>query len=423
MIIKLFSNQFLLMNSYKLTKYESKLNSTNDPVKSKFYKKKIDYYTNLTGGSLSQPKPVDSFDVDYSNLQYNENIPVLGFGTINDSRKFHFLGFERRIPRESDVVVQILYCGVCHSDWHYINGDWEPMYPLIPGHEICGKILKRDSQGHFNIGDIVGVGPCISSCKQCKPCEIGKVQYCENGMSEVYNGFDRYPGQIELSKVRTYGGFSTVIVVDSDYVFKIPDNIKPEEAAPLLCAGITVYSPIKQFNLKPRHKVAVHGVGGLGHMAIKFAKALGAQVYAITRTEWKKTDCVERLGCIDSISADQYEDYASFFDLIISTVPYQYDINEDLKMLNLDGTLWLLGAFDDLEFELGNLAGMNRIMRSSVTGGIPEYLEMFAFCGKHDIKPDIEIIDVDYIPKTFSQMKNSNVKYRYVIDVINTMKI
>ena len=295
-----------MMNSYKIQKYQHKISTYNDQSVPEIYYNKLSYYTNLMNGGksgmekskLAQPKSDKNCDSKTFILDNNQ-ISSCGYGLLTDTgtkSKLEQVIFDRRLPYDTDVVIQILYCGVCHSDWHSIIGEWSRKLPLVPGHEITGKIVKiGKAVNKFKIGDSVGVGPYVNSCQQCARCLEQNQQYCINGTSSTYDSRDRTPGSLEPDGERTYGGFSNIITANQDFVFKIPSNLPLDQAAPLLCAGVTVYSPLIKSGVGPGKKVGVAGIGGLGSMAVKIAKGLGAEVLAITRTEWKLTDA-KRIG-------------------------------------------------------------------------------------------------------------------------------
>ncbi|MFZ2314320.1 MAG: NAD(P)-dependent alcohol dehydrogenase [Gammaproteobacteria bacterium] len=327
---------------------------------------------------------------------------------------------ERREPKEHDVVIDIKFCGVCHSDIHQAKDEWGgSRFPLVPGHEIVGIVSKIGSGVvGFTIGDKVGVGCFVDSCRECGPCKAGLEQYCEKGMNDTYNGVEKD------GKTPTYGGYSTQIVVDEKYVLRIPDNIALEKAAPLLCAGITTYSPLKHWKIKKGDQVAVVGLGGLGHMAVKIAAAMGAVVTVLSTSDNKKEDAL-RFGAkhfVNTKATNFFEEYANHFDFIINTVSSNINLDQYLSLLKLDATMVNVGAPEKptpinsfpLIFKRRSLAG-------SLIGGIKETQEMLDFCGKHNLGADIELIPVNKINEAYERMLKSDVKYRFVID-INTLK-
>ena len=325
--------------------------------------------------------------------------------------------FERRVTRADDVVIEILFCGVCHSDLHTARNDWHnSKYPVVPGHEIIGRVLSVGSDvTRFKLGDAVGVGCMVDSCQRCAACAKGLEQYCAEFPTFTYNALDRH------DKKPTYGGYSEQIIVSDKFVLKIPDALDLAGAAPLLCAGITTWSPLRHWKVGKSSRVAVVGLGGLGHMALKLAKGLGADVTLFTRSFDKQADA-RRLGADHIVlSGDAAQMQAVFgqFDLIIDTVPYVHDLNPYLPTLALDGTLVLVGYLGELNPAL-NTAPMvlgRKTVSGSLIGGIAETQEMLDFCGLHGITSDVEVIDIQDINAAYERMLKSDVKYRFVIDM------
>jgi uncharacterized zinc-type alcohol dehydrogenase-like protein len=332
----------------------------------------------------------------------------------NDLAPFHF---DRREPRPDDVVIDILFCGVCHSDLHQARNDWHnSLYPMVPGHEIIGRVRSVGSAvTRVKVGDPVGVGCMVDSCQQCAACGRGLEQYCQNGSTLTYNGIDKRDG------LPTFGGYSQRIVVNEKFVLTIPDGLDLAGAAPLLCAGITTWSPLRHWKVGPGSKVAVVGLGGLGHMALKLARALGADVTLFTRSPDKEADA-KRLGAhrvLLSTDKAQMKSAKGQFDLIIDTVPYAHDLNPYLPTLALDGTMVLVGYLGPLEPALNSvqlLAGRKSVAGSAI-GGIAETQEMLDFCAEHGIVSDIETIRIQDINASYARMLESDVKYRFVIDM------
>lgn len=324
---------------------------------------------------------------------------------------------ERRAPRADDVVIKILYCGVCHSDLHTARNDWgNSQYPVVPGHEIIGIVESVGADvTRYKIGDKVGVGCMVDSCRECAACKRDLENYCENGSVLTYNGIDRFDG------TPTYGGYSEKIVVSERFVLRMPDGLDLKAAAPLLCAGITTWSPLRHWKAGSGSKVAVVGLGGLGHMALKLAKALGADVTLFSRTPGKEADA-KRLGAdrvVISTDEAQMKSVRGQFDLIIDTVPNVHDLKPYVSTLALDGTLVLvgfLGQLDDLINTVPLIVGRKSIA-GSVIGGIAETQEMLDFCGAHNITSDIELINIQDINQAYERMLKSDVKYRFVIDM------
>ncbi|WP_321887277.1 NAD(P)-dependent alcohol dehydrogenase [Paraburkholderia bannensis] len=342
---------------------------------------------------------------------------IRGYAACSGDTPLRLFDFERRSPRPDDVVIEILYCGVCHSDLHGARNNWgSAKYPMVPGHEIVGRVTATGNDvTRFAVGDYVGVGCMVDSCRACSSCGAGLEQYCERGATSTYNNVDRHDGS------RTYGGFSEQIVVSERFVLKMPDGLDLKAAAPLLCAGITAYSPLRHWRVGPGSRVAVVGLGGLGHMALKFARAMGAEVTLITRSAGKDADA-RALGAhhvVASTDDAQMTAAKEHFDLIVDTVPYQHDINPYVATLAPGGTLVMIGHFGKLEPAVNStpLLMKRRAVAGSYIGGIPETQEMLDFCGEHKIVCDIETIDIQQIDEAFDRMLASDVKYRFVIDM------
>ncbi|PZL94708.1 hydroxyacid dehydrogenase [Pantoea graminicola] len=329
--------------------------------------------------------------------------------------------FKPRELRAHDVQLEVLFCGVCHSDLHQARNEWKnTIFPVVPGHEIVGRVTAVGPQTQkYKVGDLVGVGCMVDSCRSCPSCQQGLEQYCENGFVGTYNGEDRETGAI------TYGGYSTSMVVDESFVLRIPENLELAGVAPLLCAGITTYSPLRHWNVGPGKKVGIVGLGGLGHMGVKIAHAMGAHVVLFT-TSASKIEDGKRLGADEVvISKDpaQMAQHANSFDFILNTVAAQHDLNPFITLLKLDGNMTLVGApeHDHPTPQVFNLIFKRRSIAGSLIGGIAETQEMLDFCGKHNITSDIELIAMDQINDAYERMLKSDVKYRFVID-INTLR-
>jgi alcohol dehydrogenase (NADP+) len=325
---------------------------------------------------------------------------------------------QRRSPRPQDVQIEILYCGVCHSDLHQVRNEWKSVmptvYPCVPGHEIVGRVVKAGSGvKKFKEGDLAAVGCMVDSCRTCASCRAGEEQYCENGLTLTYNGEDKILGGV------TYGGYSDSIVVDEAYVLKVSDKLDLAGTAPLLCAGITTYSPLRHWNVKKGQKVGVVGLGGLGHMGVKFAKAFGAHVVLFTTSPGKTADA-RRLGAEEVvISKNQAEmqRHTASFDFILDTVSGDHDLNAYLELLKLDGSLVLVGAPEKpAPVSAFNLLMKRRRLGGSAIGGIRETQEMLDFCADHGITSDIELIRAEQINEAYERLLKSDVKYRFVID-------
>ncbi|HTH53584.1 MAG TPA: NAD(P)-dependent alcohol dehydrogenase [Edaphobacter sp.] len=323
---------------------------------------------------------------------------------------------ERRTPTASDVAIEILFCGVCHSDLHQARNEWHnSVYPIVPGHEIVGRVTSTGSSvKKFRQGDLVAVGCMVDSCRTCPQCQRGLEQYCDNFPALTYNGLDKHTGKM------TYGGYSNSIVVDEAFVLKVPQNLDPAAAAPLLCAGITTYSPLKHWNVGPGQKVGIVGLGGLGHMGVKFAHAFGAEVVLFTTSPGKIEDG-KRLGAdevVISKNADEMQKHTRSFDFILDCVSAEHDINAYLNLLKVDGTLCLVGAPEKpLPVAAFNLLFGRRQFAGSGIGGIKETQEMLDFCGQHNVTSDIERINIQQINDAYERLLKSDVKYRFVIDM------
>jgi len=339
--------------------------------------------------------------------------------TFSPDGPFKLTTIERRDLQPNDVLIEIKYAGICHSDIHTARGEWGPVnYPLVPGHEIAGIVTQIGSEvTKFAVGDRVGVGCMVDSCGECDNCRKGEEQYCLNGMTGTYAAVDKY-GQY------TQGGYSTHIVVTEGFVVRIPDNIPLDKAAPLLCAGITTYSPLRHWGTGPGRKVAVVGMGGLGHIAVKLAHAMGAEVTVLSQTLKKKEDGL-RLGAdhyYATSDMETFEKLAGSFDLIVNTVSAKIDIDAYLSLLALDGTLVSVGApADPLSVNVFSLIGHRRSFAGSMIGGIRETQEMLDFCAEHHVVPEIEVISADQIDEAWERVLASDVRYRFVID-ISTME-
>ncbi|KAA0701310.1 NAD(P)-dependent alcohol dehydrogenase [Neorhizobium sp. P12A] len=324
--------------------------------------------------------------------------------------------FERRELRHNDVAIDILYSGVCHTDLHMARNDWGfSIYPLVPGHEIVGRVSAvGGSVTGFKVGDNVAVGTIIDSCMECEQCRRNEEQMCYKGVTITYNGQDRVTGDV------TYGGYSNHIIVREEFVLRMPEGLDMARAAPLLCAGITTYSPLRTWNVGPGSRVGVIGLGGLGHLAVKFASALGANTTVLTRSEGK-IDTARELGAdrvLLSTSAEQMESAAFGFDVIIDTVPYEHDLSPYLGLLDVDGTLVIAGSLVDTpKFNNMPLILGRRRIAGTPSGGIRETQEMLDFCARKNILPECEMIAIQDIGTAFERLERGDVRYRFVIDM------
>jgi uncharacterized zinc-type alcohol dehydrogenase-like protein len=324
--------------------------------------------------------------------------------------------FERREPGANDVMIEIKYCGVCHSDLHQVKDEWGgSMFPMVPGHEIVGKVVRVGSAVKgFKVGDLAGVGCMVDSCRTCGTCKQGLEQYCENGFVGTYNAKEKD------GKTITQGGYSNNIVVDEAFVLHISDKLELSAVAPLLCAGITTYSPLRHWKVSKGQKVGIVGLGGLGHMAVKLAHAFGAQVVLFTTSAGKSEDA-KRLGAdevVISKDAAAMKKHLKSFDFILDTVSAPHDLNAYLALLKFEGTMTLLGVPPAApSLNVGNLIFKRTQLAGSLIGGIKETQEMLDFCAEHGITSDVEVIAIDKINEAYERMLKSDVKYRFVIDM------
>ena len=339
------------------------------------------------------------------------------YAARNAESKLAPFELQRRNLRDNDVQMDVLFCGVCHSDLHTARNEWKnTVYPVVPGHEIVGRVTAVGPQvWKYKVGDLVGVGCLVDSCRTCPSCREGLEQYCEVGFVGTYNSQDRETGE------NTYGGYSTSLVVDEAFVLSVPKNLDPAGVAPLLCAGITTYSPLRQWGAGPGKKVGIVGLGGLGHMGVKLAHAMGAHVVLFT-TSASKVEDAKRLGAdevVISKNPQEMEAHANSFDFILNTVAAQHDLNPFIALLKRDGTMTLVGApeHDHPSPQVFNLIFKRRRLAGSLIGGIAETQEMLDFCGEHGITSDIEMIPMQKINDAYERMLKSDVKYRFVIDI------
>lgn len=324
--------------------------------------------------------------------------------------------FERKALGEDEVQIDILYSGVCHSDIHTAKGDWGPaIYPLVPGHEIVGRITETGKNvKNFKVGDLAGIGCFVDSCRHCQSCLEGEEQYCEEGMTGTYNSYERG------TKIPTYGGYSTSIKADEKYVLHISDKLPLKGVAPLLCAGITTYSPLRHLNVGKGHKVGVLGLGGLGHMAVKFAASFGAEVTMLSSSPSKEADA-KKLGAHNfalTSDAEVMKSLANSFDFILNTVSGKHEYNDYLNLLDKNGTMIIVGVpAEPSKVPAFTMIGKRRSIMGSLIGGIAETQEMLDYCAEHNIVSEVEVINMDYINEAYERMNNSDVKYRFVIDM------
>lgn len=342
-------------------------------------------------------------------------IPAKGFAAQGAAAPLAPFSFERREVGENDVQIEILYCGICHTDLHQARNDWGgSVYPLVPGHEIVGRVAKVGGNvKKVKAGDVVGVGCIVDSCRGCSACRAGLEQYCEPGFTPTYNGADKKSGGM------TMGGYSDRVVVDEHFVLKMPENLDLKGAAPLLCAGITTYSPLRHWKVGKGQKVGVVGLGGLGHMGVKFAHAMGAHVVMITTSPEKGEDA-RRLGADEvlvSKDAQAMAAQANTFDFILNTIPVTHDLTPYNALLKRDATMVIVGSITPVQMVGGGIIRGRKSVAGSLIGGIAETQEMLDFCGEHNITSDVEVIAMGEVNTAYERMLKSDVKYRFVIDM------
>jgi uncharacterized zinc-type alcohol dehydrogenase-like protein len=346
---------------------------------------------------------------------------VKAFGTKAAEAPLNQFNIERRKPTPHDVEIEILFCGVCHSDLHTARNEWHgTVYPCVPGHEIVGRVVSVGSHvKNFKVNDIAAVGCMVDSCRECDYCKEGLEQYCEPGATLTYNSPDKHLG------TRTFGGYSESVVVDEAFVLRVPDNLDPAAAAPLLCAGITTWSPLRHWKIGANQKVGVVGLGGLGHMGVKLAKAMGAEVIVFT-TSTSKVEDAKRLGADDVVLSkdeNQMKRYKGKLHFVLDCVSAEHDINLYLSQLRVDGSLALVGAPEHpLPVAAFSLIPYRRSFAGSTIGGIAETQEMLDFCGEHNIVADIEMINIQQINDAYDRLLKGEVKYRFVIDMASLKK-
>ncbi len=349
-------------------------------------------------------------------------IQTRGFAVDGPQDKFHSWDFERKDVGPNDILIEIEYAGICHSDIHAARAEWDDIgmpstYPMVPGHEIVGHVTQvGDAVTKFKVGDIAGIGCFIDSCRECKPCKEGFQQFCQKGAAFTYSG--TYMDRV----TPTYGGYSKVYVIDENYALKVTSEGDLSGVAPLMCAGITTYSPLRRFGAGPGKKVGVVGLGGLGHMGVKLAHAMGADVTVFSTSPSKEADA-KALGAdhfVVTKDPANLEPLAGQFDIILDTVSADHDINPYIAMLGVRGTLVVIGVppSPNQVHSLGLIFG-NKSIAGSLIGGIPETQEMLDFCAAHDVKSDVEIIKPDYIDTAYDRTVKSDVRYRFVIDMKN----
>ncbi len=343
-------------------------------------------------------------------------IAVKGYAAHSATLPLRLFDFERRDLRSKDVLIDILYCGICHSDLHLVRNEWgRSNYPMVPGHEIVGRVIKTGKNAKkFKKGDVAAVGCFVDSCRKCPNCKDGLQQYCTGGLVLTYNSYEKDGETI------TRGGYSTKIVVDEDYVLKVSSKLPLEKVAPLLCAGITTYSPLRYWKIGKRHKVAVLGLGGLGHMAVKFASGFGAKVTVLSRSPNKQRDA-KRMGASDfaiTRDAEKMKTLSNHFDFLIDTVSATHDFDFYLGLLRTNGVMICVGLpSGEEQLSPFNLVLSRRSIAGSLIGGLPETQEMLDYCARHKITSDVEVIRIQQVNQAYDRMVKSDVRYRFVIDL------
>ena len=345
-------------------------------------------------------------------------IKSVGYAAKSKFFGLHKMEFERRDPEADDVVIDILYCGVCHSDVHQVKNEWmNTVYPCLPGHEIVGRVTQTGpSVTKYQVGDLVGVGCMVDSCGTCPSCQAGEEQYCEGPHSWTAT----YNGPMKPDGTNTFGGYSINIVVKEHFVLRIPESLPIQAAAPILCAGVTTYSPLKHWNVSAGQNIAVVGLGGLGHMAVKLASAMGAHVTVFTTSDEKEANA-RRLGAnmvVEEKDKDAMAAQESRFDFILDTIPQTHDLNPFIKCLKRDATIAVVGALGPmLPVNHQQVAFYRRCVAGSLIGSIKETQEVLDFCAAHNIAPDVEIIDIKDVNDAYKKVEKGEVKYRFVIDM------
>jgi uncharacterized zinc-type alcohol dehydrogenase-like protein len=338
-----------------------------------------------------------------------------GFAALSANEPLVPFNFQRRSLRDHDVALESLYAGICHSDIHQAREEWGPsLFPMVPGHEIVGRVTAIGSNvSTFKIGDIAGVGVFIDSCRECPECLAGLENYCANGMTGTYNGYERD------GKTIAFGGYSNTFVIEDRYAVRVPATMDLTGVAPLMCAGITLFSPLRHWKAGPGKKVGVIGLGGLGHMGVKFAHAMGANVTVFSHSPSKESDA-KSMGADEFVATRDLSIFKSMpadFDLILNTVSAEINLDHYLRLLKLDGTLVMIGiSGKPYPIEAGTMLSKRRSMSGSMIGGMPELQEMIDFCAEHNIVSDVEVIRADYINEAYERTVASDVKYRFVID-------
>ena len=420
--------------NYKFHKYQTKMNNISDPSKKNIYLQKMKYYLNLEEKvptkNLKKPEPLK--------MKYERNINIMnpintiGYGVMKEGELLQPISFERRPLRKHDVLIEIYFCGVCHTDWHIILNEWKnSTYPVVAGHEMTGIVLEVGSSvTKFKKNSKVALTPNYNSCRICERCNDREEQYCLNGATHIYNANDRLVEEekrnVKPTGPTTYGGYSNLMVVDEYFLFSLPEGMPMDRSAPLLCAGLTMYTPIKNLKIKEGQKLGIAGIGGLGHLGIKIGKAFGARVTALTTTLWKLKDS-KRLGADESILVKdtiQMKKNENTLDFIIDTIPFAHDLNPYINLLKTKGILYIIGPLFPQIADYSNIIPNGKVIMGSNTGGTFDTEEMLKFCSTNNILPEINIISFEELNGTHDELIKSSekAKYRFVIDVSSIYK-
>lgn len=419
------------MDVPKPQKYKYSQTKTNEQKSSTL--KEISIMTNPYTNKEVLRKPFPTDLVSYKQQIIPEKpISTFGYGAMNKFSKLLPVEFDRRAPRPNDIVFEIKFCGVCHSDWHTILDEWKnSKYPVITGHEMTGICIQTGAYvTRFKVGDRVALSPLYNCCRVCNNCKAGYEQYCENDTTETYNMYDRNIGDILPVGPVTYGGYSNIMVADEHFVFRLPDNLPMDKSAPLLCAGMTVYGAIQTCGIRQGHKLGIAGIGGLGHLLIKIAKTLGIYVVCLTTSDWKIEDS-KRLGADHAVCMNDREQLSKIegtLDYIIDTIPFKHDLDPYLDLLKIFGTHCVVGSFYSLNPDFNKVIRKGKVIRGSNINSLKGTTDFLSFCSVakengFDILPDIELITLDQINKTHDRLVRSRARYRYVIDVQKSMSL
>ena len=395
-----------------------------DAFDNALYIPKVYEYTH--NENLIKPTPIDP-NLYETNIEEGKPILTLGYGALNEYSMTMPLMFERPALGDNDVLFEVSYCGICHSDWHVILNEWKmTKYPVVPGHEMTGIVIKVGNKvKKFGVGDLVALSPLYNSCLTCEWCKRGEEQYCLNGYTETYNFNERLPEDTKPpTGPLTYGGYSNLMVAHDHFLFKLPKNLPMDRSAPLLCAGMTVYNAFISCGIQAGDKLGVAGIGGLGHLLIKIAKAKGVEVVALTTTKWKLRDSIDNLGADDAVlmkDKDKLTLMKGKLDYIIDTIPFKHDLDDYLELLRPKGTLCVVGALYSLNPDFNTVIRTGKIIRGSNISGTIGTEEFLQFCSQNLILADIEKVHLGEINNTRNKLTNSEVKYRYVLDIKNSV--